>query len=68
MTAKSRRRKAAKRVRRLDRQEDVRQSTYSFYHKNRIVEVVAGDIEEAKAQFMERFGYYPEYTAQEILK
>ncbi len=66
MTAKSRRRKAAQRVRRLGRQEE--QKTYSFYHNTRIVEVVAHTLQDAEDHFQSVYGYHPGATVQERLK
>jgi hypothetical protein len=69
VTQKSRRRKAAQRVRRLSSQkENAVNSTYSFYHKVRIVEVVAPSLRDAQEQFQERYGYHPGDTVQERLK
>jgi len=65
MTAKSRGRKLRKRLRQEERRV-VEEHTYSFTTPTKVVEVVAPSLEEAKAIFMEKNGYWPT-TPQEYL-
>lgn len=65
MTAKSRLRKFRKKRVRENRVVEEMKS-YSFTTPTKVVEVVAPSLEEAKAMFMEKHGYYPT-TPQEYL-
>lgn len=66
MTAKKRHRKVLKRLRKEERLSTAQKNeTYSFYKNNKVVEVVAPSLEEAKQKFMFTHGFWPDKTVQE---